>query len=55
MHSLRVMKIVEETQNERSHQLTNFEMKFKVGKHCYLNLDPKTSNSCLMVDFLPSI
>ncbi|WJX18262.1 Kinesin-like protein KIN-5B, variant 2 [Trifolium repens] len=29
MHSSRVMKIVEETQKERSHQLTNFEMKFK--------------------------
>lgn len=29
MHSSRVMKIVEETQKERFHQLTNFEMKFK--------------------------
>ncbi|XP_058764607.1 kinesin-like protein KIN-5B [Vicia villosa] len=29
MHSSKVMKIVEETENERSHQLTNFEMKFK--------------------------
>ncbi|KAK2455108.1 kinesin protein KIN-5D [Trifolium repens] len=29
MHSSRVMKIVEETQKERSHQVTNFEMKFK--------------------------
>ncbi|XP_004494989.1 kinesin-like protein KIN-5B [Cicer arietinum] len=29
IHSSRVMEIVEETQKERFHQLTNFEMKFK--------------------------
>jgi hypothetical protein len=54
MHSSRVMKIVEETQKERSHQVTNFEMKFKVRKHCLSYLNPKRSNSCLVIDFLPS-
>ena len=33
LRSSRVMKILEESQNERFQQLTNFEKKFKVWKY----------------------
>lgn len=40
LRSSRVMKILEETQNETFHQLANFEMKFKVNKYELSILSP---------------
>ena len=52
--SSRVMKILEETHNERSHHLANFEKKFKVSKYLRF-LSPDLFYIRLMVDFLQPV